>query len=184
MQTTSESVVGNIAKASRAMGAMFFSAFGGVWLGVWANDEFAGSVSALLIVAALTAALFAVSYRTYQANASALKAVENTPESRQKSRRFNLVNAVQWGVIFLVAFALSQAGQTKWILPAVIFIIGLHFLPLAHLFAYRPHYLTGAALIVLACVYPLVAREGPESNISALGTGLILWLSAAWAISR
>ncbi len=162
---------------------MFFAVFGGMWLGLWAHSEYPESVAALLAIAAVTAALLAAAYQAYKANSLALKAIAQTPESLRKSRMFSLVNARQWGVIFVVAVVLSRIGYARWILPAVVLIVGLHFLPLARLFAYRPHYLTGAALVLLACVYPFAALEGPESAVGALGAGLILWLSAVWAIS-
>ncbi len=161
---------------------MFFSAFGGLWLGLWANDQYPGAL-ALLLVAAGTAALLAASRRVYKANSPALKAIKQTPEARRKSRVFNLINGVQWAVVFLVGLVLSRTGNTRWFLPAIILIVGLHFLPLARLFAYRPHYVTGAALILLAVIYPLTARAGPENAIGALGAGVILWVSAVWAIA-
>jgi hypothetical protein len=182
MKSTPQSALGDPAKASRAMGAMFFSVFGGLWLGLWANDQYPG-VLALLVVALGTAALLAASRRVYKANSQALKAIRQTTEIRRKSRVFNLINGLQWGVVFLVALVFSQTGNTRWILPAIILIVGLHFLPLARLFEYRPHYVTGAALILLAIVYPLAARDGPENAIGALGSGLILWVSAVWAIA-
>jgi len=165
------------------MGAMFFAVFGGMWLGLWAHSEYPDSVGTLLAIAAVAAALLVAAYLVYKANSLALKALAQTPERLRKSRMFNLVNAGQWGVIVVVALALSQIGYARWIWPVIVLIIGLHFLPLARLFAYRPHYLTGTALILLACVYPFVAPEGPESAVGALGAGLILWLSAVWAIS-
>jgi cytochrome bd-type quinol oxidase subunit 2 len=182
MKSHSQSVPADPARAGRAIGAMFFSVFGGLWLGLWANDQYPGFVALQLVVASVTAALLAASYRVYKANSLALKANAETPESRRKSRRFRLINATQWSVIFLVAFILSATGNARWNLPAIILIVGLHFLPLASLFEYRPHYFTGAALILLACVYPLVARGGPENAIGALGAGLILWASALWAL--
>lgn len=162
---------------------MFFAVFGGMWLALWAHSEFPDSVSTLLAIAAVAIALLATAYRVYKANSLALKAIAPTPESLRKSRLFNLVNAGQWGVIVVVALILSQVGYARWILPAVILIVGLHFLPLARLFAYGPHYVTGVALILLAGVYPFVTAEGPESAVGALGAGIILWLSAIWAIS-
>ena len=62
------------------------------------------------------------------------------------------------------------------------FIIGLHFLPLARLFRNPPHYVTGSALILLATTYPFVASGGPSSPAGALVAGLILWASALWAV--
>jgi hypothetical protein len=183
MNSTSASVPGDAVKAGRAKGAMFFAVFGGLWLVLWAHAEFPGSLGSLLAVAALAALLMVAAYRVYKANALGLKALAQAPEGRRRARMFNLVNAAQWSVIVVVALVLSQTGHATLILPAAILIIGLHFLPLARLFAYPPHYLTGAAMMVLACVYPLMAPEGPESDVGALGAGLILWLSALWAIS-
>ena len=58
----------------------------------------------------------------------------------------------------------------------------MHFLPLAGVFGYRPHYLTEAALLLLAVVYPLLAPGGPVSSVGPLGAGGVLWLNAAWAL--
>lgn len=183
MNQPNMSVPGSPAKAGRAIGAMFFAVFGGMWLGLWAHSEYPGSVGALLAIAAVAAALLVGAYRAYKANSLAFKAIAQTPESLRMSRVFNLVNAGQWVVIVIAAFVLSRTGYTRWILPVVILIIGLHFLPLARLFAYRPHYLTGAALVLLACVYPFATPDGPANAVGALGAGLILWISAVWAIS-
>jgi hypothetical protein len=65
--------------------------------------------------------------------------------------------------------------------PAIL-VVGLHFLPLARLFAYPPHFVTGASLVALALAYPLLAPSGPRSGLAPLGAGMILWCSAAWAI--
>jgi hypothetical protein len=183
MNSTPASELEKSAKAGRAIGAMFFAGFGGLWLALWAHSEYPESVGALLAIATVAVALLAVAYRVYKANSLSHKALAQTPESLRKARIFNLVNAGQWTVIVIVALVLSQIGHARWILPAIVLIIGLHFLPLARLFAYPPHYLTGAALMLLACVYPFFAPEGPESAFGALGTGLILWLSAVRAIS-
>ena len=168
-------------RANRAAGAIFFSVFGGAWLVLWANDEFGGSIAAISIVVVVAGAVLWYSYRTYKTNSPALQSVKNLDETKRKDRLFHLVNAGQWIVIFVVAGLLSMSGRGNLILPAVIFIIGLHFIPLARLFQYVPHYITGAALMLLALVYPIATPAGPESNVGALGAGLILLLSASWA---
>ena len=53
---------------------------------------------------------------------------------------------------------------------------------MAHAFRYRAHYLTAAAMVVLAALYPLLAAGGPAAPVGFLGAGLILWASAAWAL--
>jgi hypothetical protein len=170
------------ARASRAIGAMFFSAFGGAWLALWANARFPGSVSALAAVLLPAALLLACAYRTYRRHAAALRALRDTPAQVRRDRLFNRVNAGQWILVFLVALLLSRTGHAGLILPAVIFIVGAHFIPLAWLFGYPPHYLTGAALMLLAVLYPLLAEGGATSAVGALGAGLILLASALWAI--
>jgi hypothetical protein len=162
---------------------MFFAVFGGLWLELWASDQYRGSILAVLIVAVLAAALLAAAIRVYQRHSGALKALAQTPETRRRSRYFNLINGAQWIAIFVVAFTLAKTGLGTWILPSIILIVGLHFLPLARLFGYRPHYVTGAALILLAIAYPRLADDGPASALGALATGVILWLSAIVAIS-
>jgi hypothetical protein len=37
--------------------------------------------------------------------------------------------------------------------------------------------------MLLAIGYPLIASGGPRSFVGCLGAGLILWASAAWALS-
>lgn len=176
------SQVPDVARAGRAIGAMFFAGFGAVWLALWAYTEFRPPWLALTAIAVVTALLLVQAYRTYQFHKRAFEQVAETPESKRQNARFNYINAGQWIAIFVVANILSRTGHGQYILPAIIAIVGLHFLPLASLFAYAPHYLTGAALLVWTLAYTLFA--GPASSLGPLGAGIVLWCSAAWAVSR
>ena len=180
---TSSTVTPSTPRAGRAIGAMFFSVFGGAWLALWAYSEFAESIAVILGVLAATLGLLWRSYVIYKFNSPALKREKDSPENKRKERLFNLVNVGQWVAIFAVYGLLSMSGHETLILPAIILIVGAHFIPLARLFNYPPHYITGAAMMLLAVSFPLVASEGPTSGIGALGAGLILWLSAVWAVS-
>ena len=180
---TSLTTQGDAATAGRSVGAMFFAVFGGGWLGLWANDQYPSSVVAVVVVVLLAAAVFAAALRVYRRNSAAFKAIAQLPETRHRSRRFHLINTAQWIVILVVSFALGRAGLAAWILPSIILVVGLHFLPLAALFGYRPHFVTGGLLILLALTYPFVADDGPASAFGALATGVILWCSAIVAIS-
>jgi hypothetical protein len=66
--------------------------------------------------------------------------------------------------------------------PWAILVVGVHFLALVPVFHRSSHVATGAALIVLAVAYPLLATGGPDNPVGLLGTGLILWASALWAL--
>lgn len=139
---------------------------------------------ALGCVALLGGALFFWALRTYQRHRAALSNASTDPAEQQRARRFNVINAAQWVAIFVVAGALSYLGRADYILPAIIAIVGLHFLPLGRLFAYPPHYLTGVAMVAWALIYSLMPGMGPRSTWGPFGAGALLWLSAAWALKR
>jgi uncharacterized membrane protein YecN with MAPEG domain len=167
--------------AGRATGAMFFFLFGAVWLEGWATTAEAGA-TAFAGIAVLALVLLAVAWRRYRRYAPALAQEQGTPERRRARRVFNIVNAGQWTAIFILAQVLIHLGKGAWIIPMAIAVIGLHFLPLAHVFKNPPHYVTGLAMVAFAVLYPLFASGGPTAPVGFLGAGLILWLSAAWAL--
>jgi hypothetical protein len=168
-------------RARRATGAMFFAVFGGVWLEGWAIFS-ARPLAFYVVIGVLALAFTWLAYATYRRYAADLAAQPTTPQGKRIGRLFHLINAGQWVLIFILANVLGSRGLDVWILPMVIFIVGLHFLPLAHLFSNRPHYVTGAAMMALAVIYPFVAPGGPGDAVGAFGAGLILWASAGWAI--
>ena len=173
-------------RASRAIGALFFSLFGGAWLVLWsfrARPE-GGTVRVVLIVLCIlgTAAIFRLALRQYRRHRDALAAGAESPAKRRADRLFHLVNGGQWLLILIVGNVLANVGRSAWVLPAAILIIGLHFLPLAAIFANPAHYVTGGVLVALALAYPFLASGGPRDPIGCLGAGLILWGSALWAV--
>lgn len=169
-------------RARRAIGAMFFFAFGGAWLGYYTFQVIGKQPGALIAIALATVALLLFAYRCYKQHQPALAAETPSLERKRADRIFNIVNAGQWVVIFVAGNVLVNLGLSNWVIPCIIFIVGLHFLPLAHVFANPPHYITGAALIILAVAYPLLAPRGPVSPVGCLVAGLILWASAFWAV--
>ncbi|HTA66177.1 MAG TPA: hypothetical protein VK753_11785 [Xanthomonadaceae bacterium] len=162
---------------------MFLFTFGGLWFELYALGTLGMTPVVPVAIAIATVALLVVAYRRYRQHKPALAAEVPTPGQTRADRVFHIVNAGQWVVIFIVASVLSHLGLSSWTIPAIIFIVGLHFLPLAHAFANPPHYATGASLIVLAVAYPLLAPHGPTDSIGCLGAGLILWASALWAVT-
>jgi len=170
-------------RARRATGAMFFAVFGGVWLEGWAIGT-TKLVALDVVIAVLALALTWLAYATYRRHAADLAAQPKTAQARRIGRLFHAINGGQWILIVVLANILTRQGLGMWIIPMAIFIIGLHFLPLAYLFSNRPHYATGAALVALAVVYPFVAPGGPADAVGLLGAGLILWASAGWALRR
>jgi hypothetical protein len=169
-------------KASRAIGAMFFSIFGAVWLIVGSLLAYGIRPDILSLIIAVTIIIFLASLRQFRENRGAHAAEANSPANKKTSRNFNIVNAAQWILIIIAANVLSNLGHQAWIIPSIIFIVGLHFLPLGWVFKYSRHYITGAAMILLAVIISLVSTTGPLNSIGCLGAGIILWMSAIGAL--
>lgn len=169
-------------KANRAIGALFFAVFGTAWLS-WGDVILSGAhwTIGLVIAAGLGLAISAV--RQFAANRSALAASASSPQRRRIARIFHWVNGGQWLLIVVLANVLNSIGMGAWTVPMIIAVVGLHFLPLAAVMRYRPHYVSGLALLLLAAVFPFVANGGPESGTGPLGAGLILWGSAIFALT-
>jgi hypothetical protein len=161
--------------SGRAIGALFFSGFGALWiaLALYALERLnATTVSGLMLGLAvlLLAALNLL---------RAARRWPRVPDDPAISRTFNRVNAAQWIAVFLAASALHWLRLDAYVINAIAAIVGLHMFPLARLFRYWPHHLAGAVLVAwaAACVF-LVPVEHMQ-GVTALGTGVILWLSAA-----
>jgi hypothetical protein len=97
---------------------------------------------------------------------------------QSQQRTFRNINLAQWAAIVLLLVVLNIFHRTEWILPGIMLIVGLHFLPLAKLFSNGLNAWTGAALIAVAVSYPHIAQAGPSSPNGPLAAGFILWVSA------
>ena len=168
--------------ARSAIGAMFFSLFGGLWVAAWCVQTYGAQPLRLLPVAAITVLLFMLAWRQFSRHRAAHAAAEQSPQAKRVGRLFNIVNMGQWIAIFIVGNVLKNLGLQAWFIPAVILIVGLHFFPLAWLFKARRHVAIGMALCVWAIGYPFSVRLGPLDPIGCLGAGLILWGAALSAV--
>ena len=171
------------AKANRAIGAMFFSVFGTVWL--IGGDIIArgGADWTLLPIVAAGACLALTAWHRFQANRVARAAMKETPQAKKIGRAFNWINGAQWVLVIILSNVLRNTGLGHWVVSMIIAVVGLHFLPLAVVMGYRPHYVTGLALVVLAIVSPFVASAGAQSEFGLFGAGLVLWASAVFALA-
>jgi hypothetical protein len=169
--------------AGRAIGAGFFTVFGAAWLMSWAVPAF-GVAPAAIVIGLAALCLLTLCVRQYRLHRGALAGMPDTPQRRRASRIFLVTNVAQWGGLVIAANVLSWLGLGAWMVPVTMLIVGLHMFPLASAYRYRPHYVTGAALILVALVCPLLSSDGPAGLASCLYAGLILWLSACWALSQ
>ena len=145
--------------AGRATGALFFTGFGTLWfaLALYVRQSLnAVTICAVAGGALLLLAAASVLYR----QARSFPRVADDPAI---GRAFGRVNAIQWIAVFVVAFSFAR----------------LHMFPLARLFRYPQHYVTGVLLTGWAIASIFVAPAERLQGVTALGTGTILWFSAA-----
>jgi hypothetical protein len=158
----------------RAIGALFLTIFGAIWLllGLYAKERLAAST--LSLVACGTVVLAGGAFFLLRR----AKALPRTPEDPAMGRAFKWINIIQWVAVAVVAFTFAHFGMDAYVVSAITAIVGLHMFPLARLFRYPPHYVTGAALVGWAAASVLLFSKDEMQGSTALGTGLILWLSA------
>jgi hypothetical protein len=170
----------------RATGALFFAGFGSLWiaLALYALQQLnTATVSAVLLGLALLV-LAALSLLR------AAKRWPRQPDDPAISRAFVRINAAEWIAVAIVAFSFAKLHIDAYVMCAITAIVGLHMFPLARLFRYTPHYWSGAVLVAWAAVSAIVIPTENKQGISAIGTGVILWLNStitlvlAWSSVR
>ena len=159
----------------RATGALFFAGFGAIWLtlGFYVRESLSVGVS-LAIAMGFVALILTAFWLMRQA-----ERFPKLPEDRAMNRSFHRINAAQWIAAGIVAFTFSRLQISIYIVSAVAAIVGIHLFPLAKLFRYPMHHITGAALVLWASGTVLFAPKEHLQSTTAIGTGSILWFSAA-----
>lgn len=171
--------------ARRATGALFFSVFGSAWLALWlAATQQLTLATGLLLGFALLALVFTGSWVRRHIKPLLTQTAGDEAAARREGRAFGVINAVQWGAIFLAGWLLPKLGFARYFTPVIALITALHFFPLARLFHYKGHYLTGGAMLFWAVGCLLLVPPAAWQGRVALGTGFILWLSAGYSLGR
>ena len=161
--------------SGRAIGSIFFSGFGALWIGLALYIKQMLTVELAVSIGAGLAALLLTAFWLLQRS----KRCPKLPEDKAMSRAFNRVNAMQWIAIGIVSFTFARLHIDAYVLSAITAIVGIHLFPLAKLFRYPLHNFTGAALVAWASVSVLFVPVDHLQGITAIGTGIILWVSAA-----
>jgi hypothetical protein len=162
-----------------SIGATIMGGFGAAWLAMGMTSAGAPVEIALAVVLPVFA-LVACLGSTVRHRLPKFAGPES-PEKKQMMRFFAVVNIVQWFAIFGTVTLLRHLHMDGWIVPAIVLIVGAHFLPLARIFHAPQHRPTGIAMMVvaaLAIVLPVSMRD----TVECLSAGLILWISAAAAL--
>lgn len=163
---------------SLALGAAFLSLFGAIWLAA-ASYSYAGtSLPMLAGIAIVSLSKTAWAIITFRSRRRDFSGASDSAAGKRVRRGFAIVNIVQWSSIGIAVLLLASTDHAAWIMPCIILVTGLHFLPLAKLFRYHGYRLTAAALVSVALLYMLFGGKGDSVALSLLATGAILWASA------
>jgi hypothetical protein len=165
--------------SGRATGSLFFIGFGTLWLtlGLYLREivsvGYLTGISIGLAVLLLTAFWLLRQARRYP----------KMPDDPARNRSFHRINAIQWTAVILVSFTFARLHIDAYVLSAITAIVGIHLFPLAKLFRYPMHNVTGAALVAWASASVLLVPAEHLQGVTALGTGILLWMSAATTLT-
>jgi len=179
-------LIGGNREAAHAVGhcrgALFFSIFGGLWLlsPAYARARLDGIHIGLIAGTVLILVVTAV--RLQRRGKKAGTGAFPEEQKKRADRIFGIVNAIQWGAIFLDFFLLPRMGYGAFTIPVAVLIVGLHFFILPPLYRHRGNLVTGALLTSWAIACLLLLRGDRMIAWAGLGAGAILWGSAAWAL--
>jgi hypothetical protein len=158
----------------RAIGSIFFSGFGALWLGLALYvREILNTATVSAVVLGLALLLLAAFGLFRQA-----RRWPSIQENVAEKQAFNRINIIQYVAIGIVAFSFAKLHIDAYVLSAITLITGLHLFPLARLFRYPLHYATGSLLTMWGLASVLFVPTEHLQGITAIGTGTILWLSA------
>ena len=162
-----------------ATGAGFFTGFGTLWialalyaLDLWTRDRAVavGAGAAVLAFGCSYLARLAKHWPTVEKNAA-------------QARTFLRVNLAQWAAIGILSPAFGHYHLDGYICSAITAVVGIHFFPLAKLFRWLAHTVTGAVLTLWAGLSVLIVPIKDMQGVTALGTGAILWISALYSLT-
>ncbi|MBO2463582.1 hypothetical protein [Actinomadura violacea] len=165
-------------------GVGFYAFFGFGWL-LAGLGHFGGATMGAACLLGLVVVLTLVFVARRLPSESADEVSQPLPPLQR--RRFGQVNVVQWLLIAAIATGCGTGGVPELIMPLVAVVVGLHFLPLARVFADHRLVVPGAALTVIG-IAGLVARfanasPGAVFTLVGVGCALTLWSTAAWSIA-
>jgi len=174
--------------SGRATGVLFFAGFGSLWL---SNGLAASHHLNAITVAALAVILAALTIPAIRLIQSAAKASPATPESPaesseaiQRNRAFYRINAMQWGAGFAAIVLFNAIHRPEFLAPVIAFIVGMHLFPLAKLFRYPVHNVTGSLLVLWSTAIVAVLPPQALPAAGTFGAAAILLASAAYTLTN
>ena len=133
----------------------FFTLFWAAFL-FWGFRVTAFPIIAAAIFVAISGVLF---YRALKANRAirAMPDAPSDPADKRAQTRWNIIASVQGGAIGVSCAVLWGMGLYTYIVPVVVLIVGLHYLPLGAMYHTPVHFIVGAA-VVLVAIFGIVSQ--------------------------
>lgn len=101
-----------------------------------------------------------------------------------KEERAIMWSSIGEGVgLFLASNIVINLHRPDLLLPAMALVVGLHFLPIAFAASFRPFYVLGTALILVA-IAGFVVRAPTGGELAGFMAAGALWLASAIAVRR
>ena len=101
-----------------------------------------------------------------------------------KEERAIMWSSIGEGVgLFLVSNIVINLHLPDLLLPSMALVVGLHFLPIAFVAGFRPFYVLGTALIVVA-IAGFVVRAPTGGEVAGFMAAGALWLASGIAVRR
>jgi hypothetical protein len=162
-----------------AIGTLFLAGFGAIWMAIALRSLNQLHVLQIAFIALLVCGLAASSFYTFQHTRKLANHASNDLWRKKSNRVMGIVNVAQWCAIFLCVNMLNHYHRQALVVPAIILIVGIHFLPLARLFHSLPNGMTGIFMIAWAILYPLLLPASLADSVGAMVTGILLLSCAA-----
>lgn len=173
----------------RAVGVFVCAGFGLVWAGPALSRLSAGLALVLLAVSiGLFAVLVSGGFRLRRAAVGLPPSTaESLDRDRRVAHRFGLVAGGEGVAIALAVAALNATGHPQLVPAAICAVVGLHFIPLAAMFAVRLYLGTAVALCLVAATTVILvsATAAPEwlwLAVPGFGAAVSLWVTGALLI--
>jgi hypothetical protein len=172
------------AVSGRATGALFFAGFGSLWLynGISSmhrlNPISIAAIGVIFVALCVPAALLlrATSKAAHESGGGPL-------DSPKVKRAFFRVNMMQWVAIVAAVVLFNGIQKQEFLATVITFIVGTHLIPLARLFHYSAHYVTGALLMAWATVIAIAFPGEMMPTVGVLGTAAIRLGSATYTLT-
>jgi hypothetical protein len=161
---------------SRGVVAAIEGVFGFMWFG-WGQADAPTWLRVPLWVGSGLGVLVVVAGIVLAARSTGQRTAMSDPAVR---RRYNVIVGTEFAIITVGAVLLGRAGYGQWVTVWVCAVVGLHFLPLARVFA-GLHLASLGVLVTVVAAAALVTGLGSAvvpTTVTGPGTGVCLLVAA------